>query len=108
MPTSTEKSQAKTFISEIFDIVAKSLKTAISNKPNLLKNAGLAIEQNSVDSLFEQLASEIQGDSDTVDMIHDNRNNYQERINNALNTKCIEGEEKDFVEGSIFSSSGQI
>jgi uncharacterized protein (DUF4415 family) len=90
MPSPTEKSQiedsqAKTFISEIFDIVAASLKTAMSKKPDLLKKAGLAIEQNqSVDSLFKQLASEIKDDSATVTMIRDNGKNYQERIRQAL------------------------
>jgi uncharacterized protein (DUF4415 family) len=95
-PTPIEDSQAKTFISEIFDIVAASLKTAMSKKPDLLKKAGLAIEQNqSVDSLFQQLASEIKGDSDTVDMIRDNGKNYQERIRQALGDIHVGGTNED-------------
>jgi uncharacterized protein (DUF4415 family) len=103
-----EDSQAKTFISEIFDIVAASLKTAMSKKPDLLKKVGLAIEQNqSVDSLFEQLASEIKDDSATVTMIRDNGKNYQERISKALGTIHVGGKESDLVPGSKFLLIGQ-
>lgn len=101
-PTPIEDFQAQSFISAIFDIVAKSLENAMSNnKPNLLKEAGVAIEENqSVDKLFEKLASEINGDSATVTMIRNNGNNYQERISQALKATCPELKERDIDKGS--------
>jgi predicted neutral ceramidase superfamily lipid hydrolase len=93
MSSDRENLQAQNFIYEIFRIVAESLKSAMPNKQkinDLLGNAGLVIEQNqSVKSLFEQLASEIKDDPVTVAMIHNKREHYKLLISQALESTQI-------------------
>jgi hypothetical protein len=102
MSSIRENSQAQSFISVIFEIVAKSLNSARSNNQEigeLLKDAGEVVQKNqSVDVLFEKLASEIKNDSDTIAMIYGNLSDYKLRINNASISMRKVRTDKDFIE----------
>jgi hypothetical protein len=95
-PTPIEESQAKSFMSGIFEIFGEILETARKNKSEIIENAGVAIDRSqSASTLFRNLASEIQDDETTVTMIHSKRNNYQERILQALEAKHLKLEKGD-------------
>jgi hypothetical protein len=86
-PTETiEQSQVKTFISQIFKIVGESLKTAMPNNQkinDLLENA-VTGQNGSVDTLFNQLASEVSNNDTVVATIHSKRDEYKKLITDAL------------------------
>jgi hypothetical protein len=83
MSSTRENSQAQNFISVIFNIVIESLKSA-RLKNTVINDLSIIDQNQSVDSLLEKLASEIQNDSAAIDAIHSNLENYKVRINKAM------------------------
>jgi uncharacterized protein with von Willebrand factor type A (vWA) domain len=99
MTSDHQKVKAKVFISIVFEIVGESI-SAIPNYEeikSLLTQADLTIEENQrFSGLFQQLASTVENDEETLAMIAEKLDEYKRRIYDALESEQIDFDPESF------------
>jgi hypothetical protein len=103
MGSNDRKLRARVFISLVFEIAGESI-SAMPNYEdikNLLAQADFATEDNRIlNDLFQQLASTVGSDEETLAMIAENLDEYKRRIYDALESEQIDFDPESFYKNS--------